>query len=76
MGDDRFDDWMDVESNGSVQMGVQDNNVFYQGFADYLGAVPEGMVLGVSTGETADGDAGHHLCGGGEVRPVQRDPEA
>ena len=57
MGDDQFD-WMDVESNGSVQMGVQDNNVFYQGYADYLGVVPEGMVLGVSTNETADGMPG------------------
>lgn len=57
MGDDQFD-WMDVESNGSVQMGVQDNNVFYQGYADYLGVVPEGMVLGVSTSETADGMPG------------------
>ena len=57
MGDDQFD-WMDVESNGSVQMGVQDNNVFYQGYADYLGVVPEGMVLGVWTSETADGMPG------------------
>ena len=57
MSDDQFD-WMDVESNGSVQMGVQDNNVFYQGYADYLGVVPEGMVLGVSTNETADGMPG------------------
>ena len=57
MGDNQFD-WMDVESNGSVQMGVQDNNVFYQGYADYLGVVPEGMVLGVSTNETADGMPG------------------
>ena len=57
MGDDQFD-WMDVESNGSVQMGVQDNSVFYQGYADYLGVVPEGMVLGVSTNETADGMPG------------------
>ena len=57
MGDNQFD-WMDVESNGSVQMGVQDNNVFYQGYADYLGVVPEGMVLGVSTSETADGMPG------------------
>ena len=54
MADDRFN-WMDVESNGCVQMGVQDNNVFYQGYADYLGVVPEGMVLGVSTSETEDG---------------------
>lgn len=57
MGDDQFD-WMDVESSGSVQMGVQDNSVFYQGYADYLGVVPEGMVLGVSTSETADGMPG------------------
>ena len=48
MSDDQFD-WMDVESNGSVQMGVQDNNVFYQGYADYLGVVPEGMVLAIFT---------------------------
>ena len=57
MGDNQFD-WMDVESNGSVQMGVQDNNVFYQGFADYLGVVPEGMVLGISASETEDGMSG------------------
>ena len=57
MGDNQFD-WMDVESNGSVQMGVQDNKVFYQGYADYLGVVPEGMVLGVSASETADGMPG------------------
>ena len=57
MADDRFN-WMDVESNGLVRMGVQDNNVFYQGYADYLGVVPEGMVLGVSTSETEDGMPG------------------
>ena len=57
MSDDQFD-WMDVESSGSVQMGVQDNSVFYQGYADYLGVVPEGMVLGVWTSETADGMPG------------------
>ena len=57
MSDNQFD-WMDVESNGCVQMGVQDNSVFYQGYADYLGVVPEGMVLGVSTSETADGMPG------------------
>ena len=57
MGDDQFD-WMDVGSSGSVQMGVQDNSVFYQGYADYLGVVPEGMVLGVWTNETADGMPG------------------
>ena len=57
MSDNQFD-WMDVESNGCVQMGVQDNNVFYQGFADYLGVVPEGMVLGISASETEDGMQG------------------
>ena len=57
MSDNQFD-WMDVESSGSVQMGVQDNSVFYQGYADYLGVVPEGMVLGVSASETADGMPG------------------
>ena len=57
MSDNQFD-WMDVESNGLVRMGVQDNNVFYQGYADYLGVVPEGMVLGVWTSETADGMPG------------------
>ena len=57
MSDNQFD-WMDVESNGFVQMGVQDNNVFYQGYADYLGVVPEGMVLDVWTNETADGMPG------------------
>ena len=57
MSDDQFD-WMDVESNGSVQMGVQDNSAFYHGYADYLGVVPEGMVLGVWTNETADGAPG------------------
>ena len=57
MSDNQFD-WMDVESSGSVQMGVQDNSVFYQGYADYLGVVPEGMVLGVWTSEAADGMPG------------------
>lgn len=57
MSDNQFD-WMDVESGGYFQMGVQDNNVFYQGYADYLGVVPEGMVLGVSTNETTDGMPG------------------
>ena len=57
MADDRFN-WMDVESGGYFQMGVQDNNVFYQGYADYLGVVPEGMVLGIFTNETPDGIPG------------------
>jgi len=56
MADDRFN-WMDVGSDGSVQMGVQDNNVFYQGYADYLGVVPEGMVLGISASETEAGQS-------------------
>ena len=56
MSDNQFD-WMDVESNGCVQMGVQDNNVFYQGYADYLGVVPEGMVLGISASETEAGQS-------------------
>ena len=51
-------DWMDVESGGYFQMGVQDNNVFYQGYADYLGVVPEGMVLGIFTNETPGGIPG------------------
>ena len=50
--------WLDLTSDGSVQLGVQDNSVFYQGYADYLGVVPEGMVLGVWTNETADGMPG------------------
>ena len=57
MSDNQFD-WMDVESNGSVQMGVQDNSRMDQDDAAYLGVVPEGMVLGVSTSETADGMPG------------------
>ena len=57
MSDNQFD-WMDVESNGCVQMGVQDNSVFYQGYADFLGVVPEGMVLGISASETEDGMSG------------------
>ena len=51
-------DWMDVESGGYFQMGVQDNNVFYQGYADYLGVLPEGMVLGIFTNETPGGIPG------------------
>ena len=57
MGDNQFD-WMDVESGGYFQMGVQDNNIFYQGYAEYLGVVPEGMVLGIFTNETPDGIPG------------------
>lgn len=41
--------WMDLTSDGSVQLGVQDNSRVYQGDAAYLGVVPEGVVLGIST---------------------------
>ena len=41
--------WMDLTSDGSVQMGMQDNSRMDQGNAAYLGVVPEGVVLGIST---------------------------
>ena len=41
--------WMDLTSDGSVQLGVQDNSRVDQGDAAYLGVVPEGVVLGIST---------------------------
>ena len=41
--------WLELSSDGSVQLGVQDNSRIYQGDAAYLGVVPEGMVLGIST---------------------------
>ena len=41
--------WMDLTSDGSAQLGVQDNSRVYQGDAAYLGVVPEGVVLGIST---------------------------
>ena len=41
--------WMDLTSDGSVQLGVQDNSLIYRGDAAYLGVVPEGVVLGIST---------------------------
>ena len=41
--------WMDLGSDGSVQMGMQDNSRMDQGDAAYLGVVPEGVVLGFST---------------------------
>ena len=41
--------WMDLTSDGSAQLGVQDNSRMDQGDAVYLGVVPEGMVLGIST---------------------------
>ena len=47
--------WMDLTSDGSVQLGVQDNSRIYRGDAAYLGVVPEGMVLGISADETEAG---------------------
>ena len=47
--------WMDLGSDGSVQLGVQDNSRIYRGDASYLGVVPEGMVLGISADETEAG---------------------
>ena len=44
--------WMDLTSDGSVQLGVQDNSRIYRGDAAYLGVVPEGVVLGIA----ADGE--------------------
>ena len=41
--------WMDLTSDGSVRMGMQDNSRMDQGDAAYLGVVPEGVVLGIST---------------------------
>ena len=41
--------WMDLTSDGSVQLGVQDNSCMDRGDAAYLGVVPEGVVLGIST---------------------------
>ena len=40
--------WMDLGSDGSVQLGVQDNSRIYRGAAAYLGVVPEGVVLGIA----------------------------
>ena len=40
--------WMDLTSDGSAQLGVQDNSRIYQGDAAYLGVVPEGVVLGIA----------------------------
>ena len=47
--------WLDLTSDGSVQMGIQDNSRIYRGDAAYLGVVPEGMVLGISADETEAG---------------------
>ena len=49
--------WMDLGSDGSVQLGVQDNSHIYQGDAAYLGVVPEGVVLGISANETEAGQS-------------------
>ena len=43
--------WMDLTSDGSVQIGVQDNSCIYRGDAAYLGVVPEGVVLGIAADE-------------------------
>ena len=47
--------WLDLGSDGSVQLGVQDNSHIDQGDAAYLGVVPEGVVLGISADETEAG---------------------
>ena len=49
--------WLDLGSDGSVQLGVQDNSRIYRGDAAYLGVVPEGMVLGISANETEAGQS-------------------
>ena len=49
--------WMDLGSDGSVQLGVQDNSRIYRGNAAYLGVVPEGMVLGISANATEAGQS-------------------
>ena len=43
--------WMDLTSDGSVQLGVQDNSRMDRGDAAYLGVVPEGVVLGIAADE-------------------------
>lgn len=43
--------WMDLTSDGSVRMGMQDNSRMDQGDAAYLGVVPEGVVLGIAADE-------------------------
>ena len=49
--------WMDLGSDGSVQLGVQDNSRIYRGDAAYLGVVPEGVVLGIYANETEAGQS-------------------
>ena len=41
--------WMDLGSDGSVQLGIQDNSRMDRGDAAYLGVVPEGVVLAIFT---------------------------
>ena len=41
--------WLELSSDGSVQMGMQDNSRMDQGDAAYLGVVPEGVVLAIFT---------------------------
>ena len=43
--------WLDLGSDGSVQLGVQDNSRMDQGDAAYLGVVSEGVVLGIAADE-------------------------
>ena len=43
--------WMDLTSDGSAQLGVQDNSRIYRDDAAYLGVVPEGVVLGIAADE-------------------------
>lgn len=43
--------WLDLTSDGSAQLGVQDNSRMDQGDAAYLGVVPEGVVLGIAADE-------------------------
>ena len=41
--------WLELSSDGSVRLGVQNNRRIDQGDAAYLGVVPEGMVLAIFT---------------------------
>ena len=41
--------WLELSSDGSVQLGVQNNSRIDRGDAAYLGVVPEGMVLAIFT---------------------------
>ena len=43
--------WLDLTSDGSAQLGVQDNSRIYRGDAAYLGVVSEGVVLGIAADE-------------------------